>query len=223
MEVNGGRLTPLDYAMINSHGDVGRFLVDKGGLCVSDIKALAAVSIQSRVRGFLARRRYSVMQASAKKKHISSHHPDLPHPHEHAIGSFHLQAAITLQAVLRGAVARKSHAHRRKCHIEKKELAAAKEKELARLKEEKAEKEAKKKEKDKRRISKDEDLATVPSVPSNTTVPTPVSAPVADPAPPEPPISRRILAARVARHTLARKEQRRVALVRDCIRVRRVV
>jgi ankyrin repeat protein len=27
MEVNGGRLTPLDYALINNHADVARILV----------------------------------------------------------------------------------------------------------------------------------------------------------------------------------------------------
>ena len=59
MEVDGGRLTPLDYAIIGGHQDVAQLLIENGALSISGIQDLAAIHIQRVVRGFLVRRKYA--------------------------------------------------------------------------------------------------------------------------------------------------------------------
>lgn len=57
MEVDGERLTPLDYAIIGGHRKVAQLLIENGALSISSIKELATTMIQKCVRGFLTRRR----------------------------------------------------------------------------------------------------------------------------------------------------------------------
>lgn len=58
MEVDGGRLTPLDYAIIGGHQAAAQLLIEQGGISISSIQELAATMIQKSVRGFLVRRKY---------------------------------------------------------------------------------------------------------------------------------------------------------------------
>ena len=58
MEVDGGRLTPLDYAIIGGHQEAAQLLIESGGLSISSIQELAANMIQKCVRGFLVRKKY---------------------------------------------------------------------------------------------------------------------------------------------------------------------
>lgn len=67
MEVDGGRLTPLDYAIIGGHQDVAQLLIENGALSISGIQDLAAIVIQKRVRGFLVRRKYAGVLSGLKK------------------------------------------------------------------------------------------------------------------------------------------------------------
>ena len=68
MEVDGGRLTPLDYAIIGGHQDVAQLLIENGALSISGIQDLAAIVIQKSVRGFLVRRKYAGLLSGLKKK-----------------------------------------------------------------------------------------------------------------------------------------------------------
>jgi hypothetical protein len=68
MEVDGGRLTPLDYAIIGGHQDVAQLLIENGALSISGIQELAAIVIQKFVRGFLVRRRYAGVLLSGRKQ-----------------------------------------------------------------------------------------------------------------------------------------------------------
>lgn len=68
MEVDGGRLTPLDYAIIGGHQDVAQLLIENGALSISGIQDLAAIVIQKSVRGFLVRRKYAGVLGGLKKK-----------------------------------------------------------------------------------------------------------------------------------------------------------
>lgn len=68
MEVDGGRLTPLDYAIIGGHQDVAQLLIENGALSISGIQDLAAIIIQKSVRGFLVRRKYAGLLSGLKKK-----------------------------------------------------------------------------------------------------------------------------------------------------------
>ena len=58
MEVDGERLTPLDYAIIGNHQEVTQLLIEQGALSISSIRELAATMIQRCVRGFLARKEF---------------------------------------------------------------------------------------------------------------------------------------------------------------------
>lgn len=58
MEVDGGRLTPLDYAIIGGHQEAAQLLIEQGGLSISSIQELAATMIQKCFRGFLTRKKY---------------------------------------------------------------------------------------------------------------------------------------------------------------------
>ena len=56
MEVDGEKLTPLDYAMIgdgqgNPHSEVAMLLEEKGALSVTSIQHAAAIALQTWVRG----------------------------------------------------------------------------------------------------------------------------------------------------------------------------
>ena len=68
MEVDGGRLTPLDYAIIGGHQDIAQLLIENGALSISGIQELAAIVIQKVVRGFLVRRKYSGILLSGRKQ-----------------------------------------------------------------------------------------------------------------------------------------------------------
>ena len=68
MEVDGGRLTPLDYAIIGGHQDVAQLLIESGALSISGIQELAAIVIQKVVRGFLVRRKYAGVLLSGRKQ-----------------------------------------------------------------------------------------------------------------------------------------------------------
>ena len=46
MEVDGERLTPLDYAIIGGHQDIAQYLIEQNSLTISGIKELAASLIQ---------------------------------------------------------------------------------------------------------------------------------------------------------------------------------
>ena len=46
MEVDNERLTPLDYAIIGGHQEIGQYLIEQHALTISGIKELAASLIQ---------------------------------------------------------------------------------------------------------------------------------------------------------------------------------
>ena len=46
MEVDGDRLTPLDYAIIGGHQEIAQYLIEQNALTISGIKELAASLIQ---------------------------------------------------------------------------------------------------------------------------------------------------------------------------------
>ena len=72
MEVDGGRLTPLDYTIIGGHQDVAQLLIENGALSISGIQDLAAIVIQKVVRGFLVRRKYAgVLRAGRKQQEVA--------------------------------------------------------------------------------------------------------------------------------------------------------
>lgn len=66
MEVDGGRLTPLDYAIIGGHEEVAQLLIENGAMSISGIQEVAAVVIQKWVRGFLVRRKYAGVLSGLK-------------------------------------------------------------------------------------------------------------------------------------------------------------
>ncbi len=66
MEVDGEKLTPLDYAIIGSHQEVAQLLIEQGALSVSSIRELAATMIQRCVRGYLVRKKYGPQLAKRK-------------------------------------------------------------------------------------------------------------------------------------------------------------
>jgi len=68
MEVDGEKLTPLDYAIIGSHQEVAQLLIEQGALSVSSIRELAATMIQRCVRGFLARKKFGPLLAERREK-----------------------------------------------------------------------------------------------------------------------------------------------------------
>ena len=68
MEVDGGRLTPLDYAIIGGHQDVAQLLIENGALSISGIQDVAAIVIQKSVRGFLVRRKYAGLLRGLKRE-----------------------------------------------------------------------------------------------------------------------------------------------------------
>ena len=68
MELDGEKLTPLDYAIIGNHQDVAQLLIEQGALSVSSIRELAATMIQRCIRGFLARRKYGPLLAERREK-----------------------------------------------------------------------------------------------------------------------------------------------------------
>lgn len=72
MEVDGDRLTPLDYAMIGDHQEIAQLLIEAGALSISGIQELAAAVMQKCVRGFLARRR---VQRMAAERGVGRPHP----------------------------------------------------------------------------------------------------------------------------------------------------
>ena len=78
MEVDGGRLTPLDYAIIGGHQDVAQLLIENGALSISGIQELAAIVIQKIVRGFLVRRRYAGVLPSGQKQQEEAGEPSPP-------------------------------------------------------------------------------------------------------------------------------------------------
>ena len=61
MEVDGERLTPLDYSIIGGHQEVAQVLIEWGALSISGIQELAATAIQRCVRGHLARKRVAAL------------------------------------------------------------------------------------------------------------------------------------------------------------------
>ena len=79
MEVDGGRLTPLDYAIIGGHQDIAQLLIEHGALSISGIQDLAAVVIQKCVRGFLVRRKYAGILGGRKHEVVV---PPKPLPEE---------------------------------------------------------------------------------------------------------------------------------------------
>ena len=68
MEVDGGRLTPLDYAIIGGHQEVAQLLIENGALSISGIQDLAAIVIQKCVRGYLVRKKYAGALKGLKQK-----------------------------------------------------------------------------------------------------------------------------------------------------------
>ncbi|XP_065888702.1 inversin-like [Dysidea avara] len=52
MEVDGDRLTPLDYAIIGGHQEIAQYLIEQNALTISGIKELAASLIQKRYREY---------------------------------------------------------------------------------------------------------------------------------------------------------------------------
>ncbi len=46
MELDGEKLTPLDYAIIGGHQEVAQLLIENGAFSISSIRELAAVMIQ---------------------------------------------------------------------------------------------------------------------------------------------------------------------------------
>ena len=46
MEVDGERLTPLDYAVIGQHQELAQLLIEHGALSISAVQDLAAICIQ---------------------------------------------------------------------------------------------------------------------------------------------------------------------------------
>ncbi len=61
-QVDGERLTPLDYAIIGQHQALAQFLIEQGALSISGIRELAAGMIQRCVRGHLARKRVALLR-----------------------------------------------------------------------------------------------------------------------------------------------------------------
>lgn len=61
-QVDGERLTPLDYAIIGQHQALAQFLIEQGALSISGIRELAAGMIQRCVRGYLGRKRVAVLR-----------------------------------------------------------------------------------------------------------------------------------------------------------------
>ena len=55
MEVDGERLTALDYAIIGQHQEVAQLLIEQGALSISGIQELAATMIQKVWRGYRTR------------------------------------------------------------------------------------------------------------------------------------------------------------------------
>ena len=56
MEVDGEKLTPLDYSIIGSHQEVAQILIERGALSISSIRELAATMIQRCWRGYWVRK-----------------------------------------------------------------------------------------------------------------------------------------------------------------------
>lgn len=56
MEIDGERLTPLDYAIINDHQQVAQFMIEQGAMSISSIKELAATAIQGAWRDYVQRK-----------------------------------------------------------------------------------------------------------------------------------------------------------------------
>ena len=77
MEIDGGRLTPLDYAIIGGHEDVAQFLIESGAMSISGIQELAAVVIQRWVRGFIVRRRYAGVLSGLKGAKVVATEPQV--------------------------------------------------------------------------------------------------------------------------------------------------
>ena len=75
MEVDGGRLTPLDYAIIGGHEEVAQLLIENGAMSISGIQEVAAVFIQKWVRGFLVRRKYAGVLSGLKGAKVVATEP----------------------------------------------------------------------------------------------------------------------------------------------------
>lgn len=56
MELTEDKYTPLDYALLENHEKVAAFLIEQGALSIRGIQEMAAVRIQSFIRGELVRR-----------------------------------------------------------------------------------------------------------------------------------------------------------------------
>lgn len=68
MEVDGERLTPLDYSIIGGHQEVAQVLIEWGAMSISGIQELAAIAIQRCVRGHLARKRVASLHHEREKE-----------------------------------------------------------------------------------------------------------------------------------------------------------
>lgn len=67
MDNTVNRLTPLDYAMLESHQEAAQLLMANGALSIESIKEMAAIMIQKMMRGYLARKRFKLLQAEKTK------------------------------------------------------------------------------------------------------------------------------------------------------------
>ena len=68
MELDGERLTPLDYAIIGGHQEVAQLLIEQGALSISSIRELAATMIQKCVRGYFTRKKTAPMFQEYRSK-----------------------------------------------------------------------------------------------------------------------------------------------------------
>lgn len=78
MEVDGEKLTPLDYAVIGSHQEVAQLLIERGALSISSIRELAATMIQRCMRGYLTRKKVGPELAEHRLKLAALARTDLP-------------------------------------------------------------------------------------------------------------------------------------------------
>lgn len=70
LEANGNKFTPLDYAQINDHHDCEALLGARGALTVAAFREMAAVSIQSHYRGYVARQRVRRLREEIGRAHV---------------------------------------------------------------------------------------------------------------------------------------------------------
>lgn len=70
MEANGDKLTCLDYAIIGNHQEIAQLLIEQGALSASGIHDLAAVIIQKRIRGYLARKKVAALRDEMHRQQL---------------------------------------------------------------------------------------------------------------------------------------------------------